>query len=78
MSTHGYWLMSIATFAFTTGYGATANESQARLTESLLAARQTLAAEIAAAARDSLRAATPEIALPAIHVETLAPVVAER
>jgi hypothetical protein len=75
MSTHGYWLMGIATFAFAAGLGPTANDSRARNSEALLAAKQALVAEIAASARGSLQGATPEIALPALQIEAPTPVV---
>jgi hypothetical protein len=78
MSTHGYWLMGIATFAFAAGLGSATNDSPARSSEALLAAKQALVAEIAASARDSLQRATPEIALPALQIYAPAPVVMER
>jgi hypothetical protein len=73
MQTRNRWLNAVAAVALSIGFAAAGEDAAPFDSESLQTPQQEIGAELAAGIRESLTGVTPEITLPAVDVQPLAP-----
>ena len=74
MTTRSHWLYGMAAVALLTGFATAAEETSPLESAALLTPQEEISAELSAGMRDSLNSVAPEIRLPAIDLQTPAPV----